>query len=174
MLPVPTFAVSQKIATSGQVPVTIYASEGIVQQIVIEQPANFPDYTLPGLLRRYGPSAEVLISATNQPGSAIIPFFLILFYPEHGLMAKFLDLTEVKDEMLIGCFHYSPGAVLHFFPAQEAAAFAQVYEALTTGSADEFRPLQEVTVLDVRWFTEQLKDSDYPCVETAAKFWPMR
>jgi len=173
MLPVPTHSVSQKIATSGQMGVTLYASEDIVQQIVIEDLANFPDYALPALLTRYGLPAEVLISTTNR-GSAITLFSLILFYPEHGLMATYLDLTEVKDDELMGCFHYTPGPVLHFYPVQEKASFAQVYEALTTGSADEYKPLQEVTALDTSKFTERLKDSDYPCVETPAKYWPVR
>ena len=173
MLPVPTHSVSQKIATSGQMGVTLYVSEDIVQQIVIEDPANFPDYTLPALLTRYGFPAEVLISTTNR-GSAITLFSLILFYPEHGLMATYLDLTEVKDDELMGCFHYTPGPVLHFYPALEKASFAQVYETLTTGSADEYKPLQEVTALDISMFTERLKDSDYPCVETPATYWPVR
>jgi hypothetical protein len=173
VIPVPTHSVLQKIAQSGQMNVTIYAVEGIVQQIVLEDLANFPDYTLPALLKRYGPPVEVLISTTNRPGSTVIPFYLILFYPQHGLMATYLDLTEVKDNSLRGCFHYTPGPILNFWPVQDTT-FASIYEKLTTGSAEEFRPLQEVTTLDIPRFTELLKDSDYPCVESPAKYWPFR
>ncbi len=89
-------------------------------------------------------------------------------------MATYHDLTEVKNDELMGCFYYTPGPVLHFYPAQEKASFAQVYTALTTGSADEYKPLQEVTALDISRFTEQFKDSAYPCVGTPAKYWPIR
>lgn len=174
VLPVPTPVGSQKITTGGQMTVTIYAVDDIVQQIELSDPAVFPDYTLPALLRRYGPPAEVLISTTNQPDSTIIPFHLILYYPQHGLMATYLDLTEVKDAKLMGCFHYSPGPELRFYAPQEGAAFEQMYTMLTTGSADEYKLLQEVTSLDIPEFTEQLKDAEYPCVETSAKYWPRR
>jgi hypothetical protein len=157
-----------------------FLTDDIVRVIEITFP-NAYYFSLPEVLAEYGPPSEVYIRTFSNEHQGITPFYLLLFYPDQGILVRY----ESNDAMLTGatvqmCFGQEPAWGLVLWSPSEERTYQEVAEIAHTvglgGSGDDFFPLfsiEESMGMDVQEFYEKFKDSSgNPCLETPSEKWP--
>jgi hypothetical protein len=101
-----------------------------------------------------------------------LPFVVALFYPHLGITASFYTNGESQGGIVQGCLQQNPAGNLLLRAPNSNLTFDEAI-----GTASEFnrdwRPLQDVTEMDVATFYETFKNSDnITCLETPANLWP--
>jgi hypothetical protein len=165
--------VSRDLSSLGLIGIELSVRDGKVDQIFVGD-LDWSGFQLADLLKTLGPPGEVWISTTNWKGSNIIPFFLVLYYPERGLLARYADLVSVEGSKITGCLRF--GLDLYLWSPDRMEAFQEASLKLQAGlDPAGYRPLSEVTAFDVQRFYERYSNPNQaPCIETPARFWPYR
>jgi hypothetical protein len=149
-----------------------FMSVGLGYEFLQEKASDLDFYLLHNLLSTYGPPEEVYIQAFSVTPSGSLPFYVELFYPQQGFTLSYNDKASLRDDQIQVCIHdkfslslWTPGSIETFNDLARVGNFP----------ADElplYRPLQEVTAMDVETFYDTFKNSDNPfCLETPAELW---
>ncbi|MCL4872368.1 MAG: hypothetical protein KJ063_25685 [Anaerolineae bacterium] len=152
---------------------------GIVEKIetqvsIGDAPTDyFPQYTLPTFLTTYGQPGEVWM---NTYPSAFedndLPFFVVLFYPDQGIVAVFDDNGEQQGDMVQGCPQEKPVSGLVLLPPGLNNTFGETVSKTSGLGQREYLSLEEATGMDVTTFYETFKNPDNTtCLETPANLW---
>ena len=148
---------------------------GIETQVAI---GHIPDgyltpYTLASFLATYGQPTEVWLSTypAAREGDSL-PFSVILFYPEQGIVAKYRGNGEEHEDYVRGCPQTNPVSYLSLFPPNSKKTF-QATRVGTSGLSEwRYLRLEESTEMDVLTFYQTFKNSDNTtCLETPDKNW---
>jgi hypothetical protein len=160
----------------------ILVQNGIVERIQTgvsigdTPPGYLNHYTLSSFLTTYGPPTEVWLSTYSSPpgggpGSTILPFVVVMFYPDQGIAALYDDLGEIVGDMVRGCPQAYPISTLELWTPN----LGLTLEELVNSSASfnmEYLSLEEATGMDEATFYETFKNPDNTtCLETPASLW---
>lgn len=157
---------------------SLFVQDGVVEAIdthvsIGDTPPGYLDlYTLPNLLTTYGPPAEIWLSTHSKPfENNELPFRLLLFFPQQGIMALFSDNGVKNGEYVSGCPQQNPASFLTVWFSKLAWTFEEVKNGASVYNVDYLR-LEDTTDWDVTTFYETFKNPDNTtCIETEAELW---
>jgi hypothetical protein len=133
-------------------------------------------YMLPGLLASHGRPTEVFLRAhSSVPEGGWLPYQLLLFYPEQGIMAQYFGPAEQQGENLRICPWQADITLWLWPPNQEMTleGIAQVGPEFPAEEIARFRSLQKVTGMSVEQFYQTfMQSSNVVCLDTPASMWP--
>lgn len=137
---------------------------------------TIPAYRLSDLLSTYGQPAEVRIRTFGTEHQGNIPFYLLLFYPEKGILARYDNVdAEIIGNQVRKCFReenlrdlalWSPEMVVDFEQAMQQTVNIKFRDGFPLLS------LEEATGMDTLTFYEKFKSPTSSCLETPANLWP--
>jgi hypothetical protein len=133
--------------------------------------------TLADLLNSYGPPGEVWIRTFGTEYKGTIPFYLLLFYPDQGILALFQsnDATLEVDKVR-KCFNHDTVYELALWSPNNKLTFDEAKKQTEGIKFDDpfpLLPLDKATELDINKFYEKFKtDKNDVCLETSADLWP--
>lgn len=137
-------------------------------------------YTLAQILNTYGQPGEVWVRTFDRPRDMTLPFDLVLFYPQKGFMVRYRDNADLDGETVQtvrGCFQNLeyPPELWTSTPHQQISFLEAATSAISFGLDEEkeYRPLEEVTTMDVELFFRRFSQPEnLDCLETPASLWP--
>jgi hypothetical protein len=129
-------------------------------------------YTLPVFLTTYGSPVEVWLSTYFAAGEGgILPFSVVLFYPEQGIVALYSSNGEKQGDFVQGCPQEDPVSYLVLTSPDINQTFKQAVGVSSAFNMD-YLSLEEATGMDVATFYETFKNPDNTtCLETPANLW---
>lgn len=135
-------------------------------------------YMLPELLDDYGqPTAVLLRTFYSVPEGSFIPFNLLLFYPQQGILARYYGPTERVGERIRICPQQADITLWLWSPEQEMSLedIARWGQQFPIEEVPDFRSLEEATGWSIEQFYQTFVQSgDQPCFETPADMWRRR
>lgn len=133
-------------------------------------------YMLPQLLITYGRPREILIRTFQEaPEGGWVPFHLLLFYQQQGILVDYQGPNERSGEQLRWCPQKTNIALWLWSPERELTLqdVAQMGPNLPLEEVRNYRSLEEATNMSLDRFYEVFKRSDnQACLETPAELWP--
>jgi len=138
-------------------------------------------YLLPQILSTYGQPAQVLVAPFQNDSDYItplwIPFSLVLFYPDQGILVEYLLPRQTVGDKFLGCPLQSHVVVTVWNPELQLslAESAQKLsgQGLNALNVDYFRPIEEATGMSLEEFYQSFKDpQNAACLETPVDMWP--
>ncbi len=156
----------------------IFVRDGIVEIIdthvsIGDTPSDYlSQYALSTFLTTYGQPAEVWLSTSFAPFEHNeLPFDVLLFYPEQGIMALFSDNGVKEGGVIRGCPQQDPVRFLSLWSPTLGLTFEEVKNGVSVYNVDHL-PLEETTLLSIPEFYETFKNPDnLTCLETEAELW---
>lgn len=138
-------------------------------------------YTLPQILSTYGQPHQVLVAPFHDdpdyPPAPWIPFSLVLYYPERGILVEYLGPRETKGERYMGCPHkahvHVTGWNVQLKYALEEVVSRISGRGINELNTDYFKSVEEATSISLDRFYEEFKDPQNSiCLETPISMWP--
>ncbi|HKZ55601.1 MAG TPA: hypothetical protein VJ123_08995 [Anaerolineales bacterium] len=139
-------------------------------------------YALPHVLSEYGRPAQVLIAPfpddPDYPSPEWIPFSVVLYYPDKGILVEYLSPRETKGDQYVGCPHKAHVYATVWNPQHKPALSEIVTKLSGQGinelNVDYFKSVEDATTTDLDSFFEEFKDAraDSACLETSVSIWP--
>jgi len=140
------------------------------------------EYTLSGVLNRYGIPTSILIAPyfNERPGSdpGWIWYSIVLIYEEQGILAEYIMPRRMIGDNFAACVNQNLEISIITWDSTQPI---KLEEILSTSSflgigesmIDYFKPLEEATTLTVESFTEIFQDHETDaCVYTPMELWP--
>lgn len=133
-------------------------------------------YMLPQLLTTYGQPKEILIRTFSEaPDGGWIPFHLLLFYPQEGILIDYQGPGERKGDRLRWC-PQNTNIALWLWSPEHKWTLEDIARIGLNFSLEElltYRPLEEATGMRQETFYETFKDANNRiCLETPVDLWP--
>lgn len=102
-------------------------------------------------------------------GDSYYPFRIAIFYPEKGILARYLDDGDLTNDYLIGCPQEDSATLVLWSPKRNLS----FEETLSRQQGVQYyKPLSEVTGMNVETFYQTYLDPDTEtCIETPAELW---
>lgn len=153
---------------------------GVIEEILTEvsigdtPPGYLTLYVLSTFLATYGPPSEVWVFTYRFPfEDDDLPFIVILFYPERGIIALFSDNGVIQGDLVRGCPQEDPVSILKLWSPDLNLTFEQIKSGSSAIGADrDYLSLEKATGTDVTTFYETFKNPDNTtCLETPAELW---
>jgi hypothetical protein len=140
-------------------------------------PRYLGQYTISTFLTKYGGPTEVWLSAYSSPpgggagSEGVLPFSVVVFYPEQGIVASYSNNGVRQGDFVQGCPQENPVSYLVLMPPDINQTFKQAAGASSAFNR-EYLSLEEATGMDVATFYETFKNPDNTtCLETSANLW---
>ncbi len=174
LIPLPT-----RVFETDEVQQFYRVEDGIVVRIdTLVSIGDTPDgylnqYTLPSFLSTYGQPSEVWLSTYSSAfENDDLPFFVVMFYPEQGIVASYSDNGIVQGNSVQGCPQADPVSYLILFVPNSEQTFEEVIDKTSALAERKYLSLEESTDMDVATFYETFKNLDNTtCLETPASLW---
>ncbi len=126
------------------------------------------------ILSTYGRPQGVWIDTFGYSLGEVVPFRLVLFYPEKGILVRYFDDADFQNDHVIGCFTGHSGAIVLWAPELELT-FAEALNgtrALGTYGEQYYKPMEDATDMDLETFYQTYLDPNTNvCIETPAELW---
>jgi hypothetical protein len=174
------FTVPEALSVLGEVDLDIVFKQSRLEHLRIYL-LQWDAYSLPNLLKKYGPPDEILVHTYQWVPGGPPPFALFLFYPQKGILAYYPSQPEknevkVTETKIRGCF--SRSAELYLWSPQKSWTLKEATDHMSVGILNQEEklklPIYEATGMRVQDFYQTIKDSKtVPCIETAKKLWPV-
>jgi hypothetical protein len=139
-------------------------------------------YMLNNLLSEYGPPSTVLIAPfpddPQYPNEENIPFSIVLFYPEKGILAQYIMPKEKDNGNLTGCPSKVGYVDVVVWNPETNPPLKKIVSMLSGPginklNVDYFKPVDEVTSMTMEEFYQTFEDPESTaCLETAKEIWP--
>jgi hypothetical protein len=173
-----TIPLSLDVFIEEKTELSLFVQDSVVEAIdthvsIGDTPPGYLDlYTLPNLLTTYGPPTEIWLSTYSKPfENNELPFRLLLFYPQQGIMALFSDNGVKNGQYVSGCPQRDPASYLTLWFPELAWTFEEVKNGASVYNVDYLR-LEDTTDWDIATFYETFKNPDNTtCIETEAELW---
>ncbi len=135
-------------------------------------PDHLSQYMLSTVLTTHGQPAEVWLSTSFAPFEHNeLPFDMLLFYPEKGIMALYNDNGIKEGDIVRGCPQQDPARVFTLWSPTLGWTFEKVKNDSSAYNV-AYLPLEETTELSISEFYETFKNPDnLTCLETEAELW---
>lgn len=174
----PVIPFSSEIYEVSDIHSLITVHDGIVDSILISvaggglDPDTLTQYTLSEFLNTYGQPSEIWLSTYGSSFEENdLPFFVVLFYPEHGIVASYSDNGVRLGDSVHGCPQQNPVATLYLWSPHGNLTFEDLVNSSSAFNR-EYLSLEEATEMDVATFYEIFKNPDNTtCLETPASLW---
>ena len=138
-------------------------------------------FMLPQILSKYGRPSKVLIAPfvddPDYPPAAWMPFSIVLYYPDLGVLVEYITPKERVDDHYRGCPMIGHINLVLWSPKQEISITEVVQRKSGNGinslNVDFFKPIEEATSLTLDEFYQAFKDpNNSQCIETPMDIWP--
>lgn len=138
----------------------------------IERANNSTKYFMHSILAEYGAPDQVFLYTQPHTPESIFPFSVILFYRNQRFALIYIEEGDPINDQMRACFKnnldilsWAPNTIQEFDDLTKAG--------YSTEDIQQYRPLEEVTILDVETFYETFTDPATPfCLETPIELWP--
>lgn len=134
--------------------------------------AYLTSYLLSTFLTTYGQPEEIWLStyrASFEEGD--LPFFVILIYPNQGIIALYDDNGKRLENVVQGCPQRNPVSILKLWSPHSSLTFEQIIEG-SSALRKDYLPLKQATEMSVTTFYETFKNPDNTtCLHTPANLW---
>jgi hypothetical protein len=137
--------------------------------------ADFQPFMVPEFLATYGEPPVVLVKTyPSAPNGSWIPFHLLLFYPERGILVDYQGPGEATGELIRWCpqrlnialWLWSPESNLTLEDVARTGPNLSVQEILT------YQPLEEATGWTIdQFYGTFVQPENQTCLETPADMW---
>ena len=135
-------------------------------------PDHLTPYLLSNFLLVYGEPSEVwLFTYSSAFEEGDLPFIVVLFYPQRGILALYSDNGIKQGDIVQGCPQRDPVSELMLRVPELDLTFEQIVSGSSVFGRD-YLSLTEATGMDVATFYETFKNPDnIVCLETPANLW---
>ncbi len=145
--------------------------DGIIVKIRLDGPWGTTKIdTVSEILHNYGSPTEIWLETWGYTfGNNYYPFSVALFYPELGILVRYSDEdAKLVDGYVTGCPQNDSGTLWLWVPEHELTFI----ESLGKQQGQHYKPLEEVSEMDVEIFYQTYLDPDTEtCIETPAELW---
>lgn len=156
----------------------ILAHDGFVEKIFTDvsfgntPPGYLTSYTLSMFLTNYGQPSEVwLFTYRSAFEGNELPFAVVLFYADEGIVGLFSDNGGRQGDIVQGCPQKDVVSFLSLWEPSLDLTFAQVING-TSALERDYLALEDATEMDIEAFYETFKNADNTtCLETPASLW---
>lgn len=137
-------------------------------------------YMLSNVFSELGIPTAVLISTDSGPerGKDVPGFYILLFYPDKGMLVSYTSSRKLTGEMVRGC----PANVhveMMLFPAGRGDLFPEVISQTRWAGlwpipavSPAWKPLEMATSMTLQQFYETYRLPSDACIETPVELWP--
>lgn len=146
-------------------------------ELIESHPLKDSNVSPANILSTYGEPAEVLIRTFDEPREGSLPFYLVLFFPQHNFNALYESSATVQGSDIVGCF-FDEQPHLALWSLKQEVSLSDLYKMnlarFTPEDAKFFKTIGEATQLDKTTFYQMFKDKagSTICIRTSAGLWP--
>jgi hypothetical protein len=151
--------------------------DGIIIDISVDPPGNEFSYQLYQLLSTYGEPREVYVFTYSNVPSDVVPFRVLVRYPEQGIHAIYEYPAENDGNMISSCPDSSAPSLhldssnqpyeKYLIPFEDSAK-----RLMGMNENDPLVDLQTATQMDLKTFYETFKNQNSDiCLKTSASMW---
>lgn len=135
-------------------------------------PGYLSAYILSTFLATYGQPTEIRLFTYRAPFEGNeLPFFVLLIYPEQGIIAMYDDNGQRLGDVVQGCPQKNVTSLLKLWASDSDLTVEQIIEGSSALRRD-YRSLEEATGMDVATFYETFRQPENTtCLETPADLW---
>jgi len=135
-------------------------------------PGYLSAYILSTFLATYGQPAEIRLFTYRAPFEENdLPFFVLLIYPEQGIIAMYDDNGQLLGDVVQGCPQKNLTSLLKLWASDSDLTVEQIIEGSSALRRD-YRSLEEATGMDVATFYETFRHPENTtCLQTPADLW---
>jgi hypothetical protein len=146
--------------------------DGIVEYIETT-PGNVSAYRISSILNQYGQPEEVWIRTYANSLDGDLPFYIVMFYPNQGIVASYYPEAKERANNVNACPQETFISTLGLWEPKHVMTFVEAGEVFRMDpEAWPFKRLEEATGIDEKQFFETFKDPDSTkCLETPADLW---
>jgi hypothetical protein len=130
------------------------------------------------LLASYGQPTQVFLRTFySAPEGSFVPFNLLLFYPEQGILVRYYGPTEREGDLIRVCPRQTDITLWLWSPKEPLTLedIAQWGQQFPIEEVSSFRTLKEATGWSIEQFYQTFVQSDTSeCFETPAGIWKNR
>jgi hypothetical protein len=140
---------------------------------------RFQLYTLSGVLSKLGHPEAVVISTDGGParGRNVPGFYLLLVYPEQGVLVRYTTFRELVGENVRGCLT-NAHAEFELFPSGQADLFSNNVDSTDWANwwpvpddSPYWKSIETAASISVQDFYEDFRQPTDKCLETPANIW---
>ena len=149
----------------------IMVKNGGIQRLLITTGTSA--YRLSQLLKEYGKPTEIYIRTfRDTPTGDLLPFHLVLDYPEFGTTA-FYETTALRlgNGFLRGCI-VDEEPILYLRPVSEILTYQEVVEMVFGKDPTLPKTIQEANDIDIVGFFDTVLAKGQICLDTPMELWP--
>ena len=137
-------------------------------------------YELPNLLSVQGMPAAVLVSTLAKPPTrgGEDGFYLLLLYPDRGMLVYYTAEWKKVDKNVFGCFA-NAHVELELFPSGHGDSFSEFLSQTKWANmwpipdnSPTWKSIEKATPMTLEKFYETFHNPTDKCIETPANLWP--
>jgi hypothetical protein len=174
----PVLDLPREVFIENQTQIGVLTRNGIVVKIntrvsIGNTPKQYlSKYRLSAFLLTYGQPSEIWVSSSPYPfENNELPFNVLLFYYDLGVMALFSDNAILQDGIVTGCPQNDPAKALSLWSPDDSLSFEEVKNGYAVYNT-HFLALDETKSIDIDTFYERFKNSaNTDCLEIPAEVW---
>jgi len=130
-------------------------------------------YTLPEMLTTYGLPGEIMLALYQSTPMGWLPFQILLFYPDQGILVRYYGPAELQGDQLRACPHRSDITMWLWLPEQALGLedIADMGPDITPEGLEYYRSVEEVG-WSMEEFAQMFVENERACFESPAEMWP--
>jgi hypothetical protein len=149
---------------------------GVVQRMEV-MPGELEVYRLSVLLAGLGQPEEVWIKTYARKREGSLPFSIVLYYPDRGVLVNLGTEADVESKYIIACPQAASASYLVLWSPEKLLTLQEVVDGtlrLETFERWQYQKLDATTNLDTASFFETfLPPDNASCIRSEATHWPM-
>lgn len=151
--------------------VRIVSKNGIVETIKVSEFKDASVYKIGQIMKDYGEPEEIWMNTQIFLGTEF-PFFVVLFYPQHGLIVTYTEFVSKQGSALNVCLD-NAGGLLLWYP-EESLSFEEAANLFNWNIHEvPYLPISEATDVEIPAFFNNYSGQETGiCVETPTGIWP--
>lgn len=150
----------------------IVVLDDIVSRIILRNEIVGEIFDIPNLLAVYGEPINIFIDTFNNTPSGILPFQMVLFYPNHRFVAVFNFTGNKNGEYIEVCYKPSTPTVYSWSSEEDLLVKVAGFSALVQGDWAFSKDLETSTNLDLETFYQYfINPTSASCLETPSGLW---
>ncbi|MBX7252386.1 MAG: hypothetical protein K1X50_10410 [Candidatus Promineofilum sp.] len=150
--------------------------DGVVQRMEV-MPGELEVYQLSELLAGLGQPEEVWIKTYARKREGSLPFSIVLYYPDRGVLVDLGTEADVESKYIIACPQAASASYLVLWSPEKLLTLQEVVDGtlrLETFERWQYQKLDATTNLDAASFFETfLPPDNASCIRSEATHWPM-
>lgn len=142
---------------------------------------QFHAYTLPKILTDHGKPEVAFISTDGGPerGEEVPGFYLLLVYPEQGILVNYTTSRKIKEELVLGC-PSDAHVEIYLYPQSQNETITDIlsethWATIWPVPSDKagWQTIEQATSMTLEEFYEIFHQPTDNCIETPLDNWPV-